>query len=676
MSYYRPFELPQKNLSSNDRIQYLKAKTLYTECVSVSKNNGTSYQHKNSRIDGSGRNLGTYQGPIIIENNCLKAASSYESLLSVSKGKYLSAPPPINLIRSTGALWYSQFSFADYRDIDIPIVIPWQGSDENNKVIYNCNSTECQIIKFDIANEIEEYANDPDMNLQSSEIDLNNVSPQIDPEYFYFFGGGPGVIGPTGSCYIKNENSYLDYVRFYGVTNIARNYQRYNLLYGFSYPHKFEFNCLNANQRPWNYSVGIDRLPEDAEIDDDIDIIESINKLIKPSAEEDYGCVPENLSDYGIVSQSTNSKTSCESNIKTRNVSFKTNDLDTYNIENLMLNVDKNNLNSYKSCCLIKEKHAFVGLPYFNSISEKQSFNNSGIIIYFYYDGKQWIEKQRISPICNFENAFFGTALSFENNILVASAIGNDTLDGAIYVYNFKNNRFIENQIILSPSYCKNFGKSIELCKNDLMIGAEGKKSSKGIVFFYHSYNNEEWEEYAFKYEDEISFGDSTIFSYPYSFIASSNEENKGCVRIFDRSTGIWKLSKVLQNYEDVNGFGKSICYNNNKLLIGAPYNNNNNGCIYVFNNHWDLENIINPNKFLKNAYLGYNISFHNNNLITLVNDSNFIYLFEYKSQKWKEKKIYLKNKNDKTNFDNDIAIDNNTILISLSNRKMSILYI
>ena len=201
MSYYRPFEIPQQNLSSNDRIQNLKAKTLYSQCVDVSKrNNGSSIEIKKSR---KGKNTVNYEGPISFENNCLTSANSYENLLLVSKGKYLTTPPPINLVRSTGALWYAQFAFTDYRDIDIPIVVPWQGSIENNKVVYNCNSTECQIIPFDIDEQLEEYKNDPDANIQNGNIDINNISPQVDPYYSFFFGGGPGIIGPTGSCYIK-----------------------------------------------------------------------------------------------------------------------------------------------------------------------------------------------------------------------------------------------------------------------------------------------------------------------------------------------------------------------------------------------------------------------------------------------------------------------------------------
>ena len=248
MSYYRTFKTPANKNNSSDRIEKLKAKTIYNECVDRANVGGV--YHKNSRPDGSGKDMGTYRGNVYIssENKCLVGADSYDSLLSVSKGKYLSTPPQSDLEMSTADLWYGQFAITNYNKNGHnpnPVVVPYQGSDIHNKIIYDCSYiTDCPLVDFE------------DLSI--------NANFVIDPSYQIFYDF---QTGPTESCYIRNEQAYWQYVDVSGNSNLAHNYQRFNELQGFQYPAKFQFNCINAEDPPWNYDNFI--LISDGESDDD-----------------------------------------------------------------------------------------------------------------------------------------------------------------------------------------------------------------------------------------------------------------------------------------------------------------------------------------------------------------------------------------------------------------------
>jgi hypothetical protein len=287
MSYYRTFKTPVDKNNSSDRISKLKAKTIYNECVD--RANAGGIYHKNSRPDGSGKYMGTYRGNVYIssENKCLVGADSYDTLLSVSKGHYLSTPPQANLEMNTGDLWYGQFAITKYNNIDpsqSPVVVPYQGADasKSNKITYDCNDiSSCPLVDYD----------NPDIN-------ANFV---IDPSYNIFYSSKDDI-GPTNSCYIRNEYAYFQYVDISGNSNLAHNYQRFNELQGFRYPAKFQFNCINAEAPPWNYDKFIaisDGEPEpepepEPELEEDPELVDAnTNELLSEPAEAEPEPEPE-----------------------------------------------------------------------------------------------------------------------------------------------------------------------------------------------------------------------------------------------------------------------------------------------------------------------------------------------------------------------------------------------
>ena len=97
-----PYFTSTKNLSSSDRINYLKAKTKYLSTINLAQ----TYANPPETNIYEKSKLVTYNGPYkltanyndlsVVNNYCLSQSRSYTDLLDITKGKYLLMPPLLN----------------------------------------------------------------------------------------------------------------------------------------------------------------------------------------------------------------------------------------------------------------------------------------------------------------------------------------------------------------------------------------------------------------------------------------------------------------------------------------------------------------------------------------------------------------------------------------------------
>jgi len=90
MAYRNCFKTQSDDLNGGQYIGRKKAKTIFKASVDLANNGGV--YHKTTP---SGQNKGTYVGDVNISRDgkkCLIGATSYETLLSVTNGKYLEQP--------------------------------------------------------------------------------------------------------------------------------------------------------------------------------------------------------------------------------------------------------------------------------------------------------------------------------------------------------------------------------------------------------------------------------------------------------------------------------------------------------------------------------------------------------------------------------------------------------
>jgi len=89
MAHRKCFSNESDKINSGIYTSRKKARTIYRGGLDLAKNGGV--YHKNT----NGQQKGTYVGDVKVSqngSNCLNGASSYETLLSVTQGKYLESP--------------------------------------------------------------------------------------------------------------------------------------------------------------------------------------------------------------------------------------------------------------------------------------------------------------------------------------------------------------------------------------------------------------------------------------------------------------------------------------------------------------------------------------------------------------------------------------------------------
>ena len=227
MAHRNCFGNVSDNLHSSDYISRKKAKTIYKNAVNLAKQGGVS--HKKTSL---GQKKGTYVGNIYIskDKKCLIGAKDYDSLLSVTNGKYLVSPNTLD-IRSKQDLWVGSIYAMDMTGLTSIVAYP-DGS--GNTFIYPPDITANQTYP-------------------------NNIPPSdqgliVDPSYNIFYKENI-TQSARGVCYLKNERAYKQYLKCLPYTqSIAKTYLEVSNGYigEYFYPKNFVFDCPDES---WKLNI-------------------------------------------------------------------------------------------------------------------------------------------------------------------------------------------------------------------------------------------------------------------------------------------------------------------------------------------------------------------------------------------------------------------------------------
>lgn len=216
MAFRNCFKNPNEDLNSGQHINRKKAKTIYKGAVNLANNGGV--YHKKTKL---GQYRGTYIGDVNIsrdEHKCLLGATSYDTLLSVTTGKYLEQPnsfqvETLNTINS-GSLYKMDLS-------GVTSILSYPDGSGNTflyppKILAN----------------------------QTYPVVVSDQGLIIDPCYNIFY---PNTVQQHSStvCYLNNERSYRQYSIPNPFTETSKkNYitSKNGYVGGYNYPNSFSFN--------------------------------------------------------------------------------------------------------------------------------------------------------------------------------------------------------------------------------------------------------------------------------------------------------------------------------------------------------------------------------------------------------------------------------------------------
>lgn len=233
MANRKCFEGPSDKINSGDYISRKKAKAIYKASVDLANQPIPGVYKKKTIVGGignknkkKGKSNGIYVGDVYIgSDHCLIGSRNYDTLLSVTKGKYLSAPISFDLRREQ-SIWTGSLYEMDLSGTETILREPSRPHSITNTFKYPPSS----------------YLNDE----YPTDTSNNNIGLVVDPNFDIFY---PKITQDNRSrCYLKNETSWKQHLKClpFNKTQAQIYYQTQNGFIGdFNYPNKFHFDCSN-----------------------------------------------------------------------------------------------------------------------------------------------------------------------------------------------------------------------------------------------------------------------------------------------------------------------------------------------------------------------------------------------------------------------------------------------
>ena len=188
--------------------------------------------------------------------------------------------------------------------------------------------------------------------------------------------------------------------------------------------------------------------------------------------------------------------------------------------------------------------------------------------------------------------ALFGSRLLVIGDELFVGAQNkrvNNNPVGALYVFEYKNYKWIEKQKIVPPephTYSELFSNAISKYNDYLLVSAfrayaGNIRSGKVFLYKYQDNKYELFQEFTpFDAKEDQSFGTNVIIKDDLIFIGSSNDSTEsgfgsGSIYVYDRKDSLWEFSrKYIPQPNSANlAFGCAMALNNNYVFIGTSDN-------------------------------------------------------------------------------------------------------
>ncbi len=233
--------------------------------------------------------------------------------------------------------------------------------------------------------------------------------------------------------------------------------------------------------------------------------------------------------------------------------------------------------------------------------------NDMGSVYVFTRSKNTWALQKKVTANVRAEKDAFGLSvnLSADGQTLAVGAPGvgdtkNLTASGAVYVFSRSGDAWTEQQEVTAGGEAVSgdgFGTHISLSADGqtLAVGVSRKSSKSGGSVYVFSRSGDAWIEQQPKpmaLDGAVgdSFGDYVSLSadgQTLAVAAGGSNFKKGAVYVFIRSGNAWTQRKklVASDGEEGDHFGDyvSLSANGQILAIGAPYDDDKKGSVYVF---------------------------------------------------------------------------------------------
>jgi len=293
-----------------------------------------------------------------------------------------------------------------------------------------------------------------------------------------------------------------------------------------------------------------------------------------------------------------------------------------------------------------------------------------------------WNEKNYVlRPLTLSANDNFGWSVAMSGDKLAVGSYKDDGEKGAVYTYTWNNGSW-GSETKLTPlnlSAGDQFGWSIAMSSDKLVIGAKSDNSSKRAVYVY-TWNGTQWDLETKLTPLTLSAGDSFGISVSLSgdklAVGSFGYNSyRGAVYTYTWNNGSWgpetKLSPNSLESDDY--FGWSVSLSGDKLAIGAYWDDGDNnskansGAVYTYtwnNGSWGSPVVLRPNVSISSLEFGISVSLSGDNMI-VGGEKVSAYIYKWNGTQWgSETKLSPSSLESGDKFGRGVAISGDRIAI------------
>ncbi len=262
---------------------------------------------------------------------------------------------------------------------------------------------------------------------------------------------------------------------------------------------------------------------------------------------------------------------------------------------------DGSGLDKFGQSVAISGQYAIVG-----SSGDNDNGNLSGSAYFFYRDGDNWINGQKVTASDGAGLDKFGQSVAVDGDYALVGAHGRDASDevvGSVYV--FFNNGGVWGQVqklmAADGSSWDNFGYTVAISGDYAFIGAPGANDNgdtSGSVYIFHN-NGSTWQQVQKLTASDGAgwdkFGQVVVVSGSNAAVGApgdnDNGDTSGSVYVFQNNMGTWGEVQKLTAGDGASWdeFGYSLAMYGTDILVGAHKDDDNgdsSGSAYLFTNN------------------------------------------------------------------------------------------
>jgi len=299
---------------------------------------------------------------------------------------------------------------------------------------------------------------------------------------------------------------------------------------------------------------------------------------------------------------------------------------------------------------------------------------NAGAVYMLRYNGKTWMQGQKITPDDSKINDYFGCAVAMYDQNAIFGSYGNDdagSKSGAAYIYTLGSSGWQQKQKITAENAQPNdyFAFAVDIQEHYAIIGAYGdddKGSMAGAAYIFERQADNTWVQQQ-KLMDEQGerndqFGYAVALSDSHAIVGAYRDDDKGdssgSAMIYKREQKMWTMQAKLLAHDGQSNdyFGYDVAISGDYAVVGAyrcdDDTRNNVGSAYVYKydmGTWNFHSKIVPIQGTSNDYFGASVDLVGTRLLIGAygdddkgSSSGASYLYILEGNQWNMHKKYV----------------------------------